>query len=113
MLRATRWTLRAKNDVAISIGDAAELPSTLYRDAADLTDLWSSRDSQGGWTRNDTSSVSIVDVADNVLTGIFDTILKWYLKDTGFVREAQDMSSKLIEATLQVRVDHVDVHPDA
>ena len=47
--------------------------------------------------------VSIVDVADNVLAGIFDTILKWYLKDTGFVREAQDMSGKIIEATLQVR----------
>lgn len=46
--------------------------------------------------------LSIVDVADNVLTSIFETILTWYMKDGKFPKDVQDLSRPMITSTLQV-----------
>jgi len=46
--------------------------------------------------------LSITDVADNVLSNIFETILTWYLKDAGFPKELHALSPKIIDATLGV-----------
>ncbi|KAK3267509.1 hypothetical protein CYMTET_23939 [Cymbomonas tetramitiformis] len=46
--------------------------------------------------------LSVAEVADTVLTSIFNTVLSWYLKDANFSKEIQGLSEKVINATLHV-----------